>query len=72
MTDPDCIAAWYCDRVVKISATIGASVGFVAALVLIGCGPAYGVQAIAGAVAGGLLGALLGFFLTRGLVTKPK
>jgi hypothetical protein len=45
-------------------------VGFVAALLL--CGPDYPLQAIAGAVGGGLVGALLGFFLTRGLVTKPK
>jgi len=69
MADPDYVAAWYCDRVVKISATVGGLVGFVAGLVLLGGGPAY---AVAGAVAGGLVGALLGFILTRGLVTKPK
>jgi hypothetical protein len=66
MADPDYVAAWYCDRVVKISATIGALVGFVAGLVLTLFGP------VAGALAGGLVGALLGFFLTRGLGAKPK
>jgi len=66
MADPDYVAAWYCDRVVKISATVGGLVGFVAGLLLIPFGP------VAGAVAGGLVGALLGFILTRGLVTKPK
>jgi len=67
MADPDYVVTWYCDRIVKVSATIVALVGFVVGL--LGGGPAY---AVAGAVGGGLVGALLGFFLTRGLVAKPK
>ena len=64
MADPDYVAAWYCDRVVKVIATVGALVGFGVGLA-IRCESDPALRAMAGALAGGLVGALVGFIVTR-------